>query len=117
MKLAVVILAHPENKGALARAVNAMELVKEAKAAGDEVALVLDGAGTMWGPALSDPDHRYHDLFLSVRDRITAVCDYCAGIFDVREEVEDLDMPLAAEFDDHPSLRSMMADGYEIVTF
>ncbi len=117
MKLAVVILAHPDNSGALARAVNAMELVKESKEAGDDVALVLDGAGTMWGPALSAPDHRYHDLFLSVRDRVTAVCDYCAGIFDVREQVAELDMPLTAEFDGHPSLRSFLAGGYELVTF
>lgn len=73
--------------------------------------------GTVWGPALSDPDHRHDNLFLSVRDRITAVCDYCAGIFDVREEVADLEMPLAAEFDDHPSLPSNLADGCELVTF
>lgn len=117
MKLAVVILAHPENKGALARAVNAMELVKEAEMAGDDVSLVLDGAGTMWGPLLSDENHKYHELFLAVRDRITAVCDYCAGVFDVRQKVDDLDMPLAAEFDDHPSLRSLAAEGYQLVTF
>lgn len=117
MKIAVVILAHPENNGALARAVNAMELVKEAKMAGDDVALVLDGAGTMWAPLLSNNEHRYHDLFESVSDRIVAVCDYCAGIFGVREAVEGSDLPLTAEFDDHPSLRSLLAEGYQTVTF
>lgn len=117
MKIAVVILAHPENKGALARAVNAMELVKEAKVAGDDVALVLDGAGTMWGTLLSDEEHRYHDLFQTVSDRIVAVCDYCAGIFGSREAVDESELPLTAEFDDHPSLRSLMADGYQLVTF
>lgn len=117
MKIAVVILAHPENHGALARAVNAMELVKEAKQTGDDVALVLDGAGTMWGPLLSDDEHRYHDLFQSVSDRIVAVCDYCAGIFGVKDEVAESNLPLTAEFDDHPSLRSLLAEGYQMVTF
>lgn len=49
MKLAVVILAHPENSGGLARAVNAMEMVKDEEAA-ELVALVLDGAGDGVGP-------------------------------------------------------------------
>lgn len=117
MKIAVVILAHPENKGALARAVNGMELAKEAMQSGDDVALILDGAGTMWGPRLSDPGHRYHDLFQAVRPRMRAVCHYCAGIFGVREEVASLGMPLVDEFEGHPGLRSLMAEGYGLVTF
>lgn len=117
MKTAVVLLEHPGNKGSLARAVNALELVKEAGLSGDDIQLIVDGAGTMWIPELSNPNHKYHSLFAEVEDRITAVCDYCAGVFDVRDKVQDLGYPLISEFDGHPSLRSYLVDGYQVITF
>ncbi len=117
MKIAVVILAHPQNKGALARAVNGFELAKEAAENGDEVRIIFDGAGTMWVPELGDENHRYHRLFLKVKPRITAVCSYCAKVFKVREQIEELDFPLVDEYEGHPSLRRLLAEGFELVTF
>jgi hypothetical protein len=80
-KAAIVVLADTETSGELGRVVNALTTAKELKQEGDEVAVVFDGAGTRWVPALSDPEHRYHQLLEAVRDRISGACAYCANAF------------------------------------
>jgi hypothetical protein len=47
-KAAAVVLADIETHEDLGREVNALETVKEFKDAGDEAALIFDGAGTRW---------------------------------------------------------------------
>jgi hypothetical protein len=80
-KAAIVVLADTETSGELGRVVNALTTAKELKQEGDEVAVVFDGAGTRWVPALFDPEHRYHQLLEAVRDRISGACAYCANAF------------------------------------
>lgn len=65
-KISVVVLAGTETHGDLARVLNALELVKEAVGAGDDVELVFDGAGVQWVPSLSDADHKLHGLYEAV---------------------------------------------------
>ena len=79
--------------------------------------MLFDVAGTKWVAALSESEHRYHDLFEDVRDRIVSACAYCAKAFGVREEVEAAEVALLDEFEEHPSLRSFLADGYHVLTF
>jgi hypothetical protein len=81
------------------------------------VAVLFDGAGTKWVAALSEREHRYHGLFEDVRDRITGACAYCANAFGVREQVEAAEVALLDDFEEHPSLRSYLADGYQVLTF
>jgi hypothetical protein len=116
-KAAIVVLADTETSGELGRVVNALTTAKELKQEGDDVKVVFDGAGTRWVPALSDPGHRYHDLFEAVRDRISGACAYCATAFGVRDEVESSGVELLADFDDHPSLRGYVAYGFQVITF
>jgi hypothetical protein len=116
-KAAIVVLADTETSGELGRVVNALTTAKELKREGDEVAVVFDGAGTKWVPALSDPGHRYHQLFESVRDRMAGACAYCANAYGVREGVEQSGIELLDDFDQHPSLRSYLAEGFQVVTF
>jgi hypothetical protein len=116
-KAAIVVLADTETSGELGRVVNALTTAKELKAEGDEVAVVLDGAGTKWIPELSDPAHRYHDLLEAVGDRISGACAYCAKAYGVREGVKESGVKLLDEFDQHPRLRGYLADGYQVVTF
>ena len=63
---AIVIFADTETLGDLARAVNTLETVKEFKEAGDEVVLIVDGAGVRRVAELSKPDHRSHRLYQAV---------------------------------------------------
>jgi hypothetical protein len=116
-KAALVVLAGTESGDGLGRVVNAMITAKELKQSGDEVALLFDGAGTKWVATLSEREHRYHGLFEDVRDRITGACAYCANAFGVREQVEAAEVALLDDFEEHPSLRSYLADGYQVLTF
>ena len=116
-KAAVVIFADTETHGDLARAVNALETVKEFKEAGDEVVLIFDGAGTRWVAEMSKPGHRSHRLYEAVQDRIAGACAYCAAAFGVKESIQEAGVPLLEEYDRHPSLRRLVRGGYEVMTF
>jgi len=115
-KLAVMILAGTEGKEALGRVVNAMMVAGEFKEAGDDVRIILDGAGVQWAKELRDENHQYHDLFKQVRDRVS-VCKYCANAFQVADAVEGGGLPYGDDFKDHPSMRKLVADGYQVITF
>jgi hypothetical protein len=99
------------------RAANAFELVKEAKEAHSDVELILDGPGTRWARELAKPDHKMRALFDSVRDRVSGVCEFCAGAFGMKEAVRAAGVPLVGEFDGHPSLATRIAEGRQVVTF
>jgi hypothetical protein len=79
--------------------------------------LIFDGAGAASAVAIADPEHRLHRLYTIVDDNIAGVCRYCARAFHVLEQAEALQLPLLAEYNQHPSLRQRVADGYEVVTF
>jgi hypothetical protein len=78
--------------------------------------VILDGAGTKWAPELASEEHKYHRLFDEVRDDAGA-CVYCARAYGVKEGVEAAGVGLIDEFKGHPSVRRLIADGYEVVTF
>lgn len=117
MKVAIVILAGTETHEGLGRLVNALETAKEMKEAGDELRVVFDGAGTEGLATLSDPAHRRHGLYLAVREHVSGACSFCANAFHVREKLEQAQVTLLSEYDDHPSIRRLLADGYQVLTF
>ena len=114
---AIVILAGTESHADRGRLVNGLEAAKEfSETEGDDLELIFDGAGTQWIEELEDEAHDYHDLYQAVRDD-AAVCDYCAGAFGADDAVEDAGIVRIDENGGHPSLRSLVADDYEIITF
>lgn len=116
-KAAIVILAGNDTHADLGRLVNGLETAREfAETDGDEVRVVFDGAGTTWIPELEDPDSDQHELYEAVRDAVT-VCDFCANAFEVHDDVLAAGVELGDAHDGHPSIRSMVADGYEVITF
>jgi len=116
-KAAVIILAGTEGHENAGRLVNGLETAKEfAQTEGDELELIFDGAGTAWIPELEDEDHDYHDLYQAVSDSASA-CDYCSGAFGVEDAVADAGVVTLDDHDGHPSIRSLVADDYEIITF
>lgn len=117
MKLAVVIFADTESHGDLGRAVNALITAREGIESGDEVKIIFDGAGTGWPGVLNDPAHPTHPLFESVRDHITGACMYCAKAFGNTESVQAAGIPLLDEYKQHPSLRSLVDQGFQVITF
>lgn len=114
---AIIILAGNESHADYGRLANALEAAKEfAETDGDDVKLIFDGAGVQWVPELEAPDSDYHELFEAVRDH-AAVCDFCASAFDIAEAVDASGLTTLAEYDGHPSIRDLVADDYEIITF
>ena len=116
-KAAVVILAGTEGHENLGRIVNGLETAKEfAENEADELELIFDGAGTQWIPELEDEDSDQHELYQAVRDD-TSVCDYCSGAFGVEDAVAESGLVTLDDHDGHPSMRSLVADGYDVITF
>jgi len=116
-KAAVIILAGTESHADTGRLVNGLETAKEfAEADGDEVELIFDGAGTQWIPKLEDEDSDYYPLYQAVRED-TSVCDFCSGAFGVGDAVDDAGVVRLDDHDGHPSIRSLVDDGYEVITF
>ncbi|TMT86676.1 hypothetical protein E2L06_08730 [Haloterrigena sp. H1] len=114
---AIVILAGTESHADLGRLVNGLETAAEfADTPDDEVELIFDGAGTQWISELEDEGHDYHDLYRSIQDEVV-VCDYCANAFGVDDVADQADIITADENDGHPSIRSLVDDKYEIITF
>jgi len=116
-KAAVIILAGTEGHENAGRLANGLEAAKEfAETEGDDVELIFDGAGTQWIPELEDEDNDYHELYQTVRDD-TSVCDYCSGAFGVDDAVNEAGLVTLDDHDGHPSIRSLVDDDYEIITF
>ena len=114
---AIVVLAGTEGHENVGRLVNGLEAAKEfAETDGDEVELIFDGAGTQWIPELEDESSDYHELYQAVRNDASA-CDFCAGAFGVAEAVDDAGVVTVDDHDGHPSIRSLVEDDYEIITF
>ena len=116
-KVAFLVLADTESREGLGRVVNAMIGTKEFKQAGDEVRLVFDGAATKWVGELAKPDYRYHGLFEEVRDRVAGACGYCARAYGAEEEVHREEVALLEEYEHHPSLRGLVTEGFQVLTF
>ncbi len=116
-KVAVVVLSEMEEHADLGRVVNAIQVVKEFKRAGDDVELIFDGGGVVSAVELADPEGERYKLYQQVEDKVGGVCRYCARAFGVYEKAEALSLPMLDEFQQHPSLRSRVANGYQIITF
>ncbi len=52
-----------------------------------------------------------------MRGRITGACAYCAATFDATEAVEAAAVPMLDEYRQHPSLRSLVVEGFEVLVF
>jgi hypothetical protein len=116
-RIAVVLLAGSTTPADMGRMANALETAAEAAEAGDELRLIFDGAGTTWIPALADASHKYHDLYLEVKPHITGACEYCASAYGVKQAILREELPLLDEHRGHPSLRTLVADGFSVMTF
>jgi hypothetical protein len=68
-------------------------------------------------PELTNQEHKAHRLYAAVEDKVAGVCSYCANAFGVKEKVQACGVRLAAEYDGHPSIRSLIQSGYSVLTF
>ncbi len=116
-KAAVVVFADTQDHADMARAVNALETVKEIKQAGDAVRLIFDGAGTRWIGEFARLDHPTHRLYEMVKDQIVGACAFCAAAFKAKDAILAEGIALLDEFERHPSLHKQVSEGFEVITF
>ena len=114
---AIILFADTETPEGTGRMANALTTVKEFKDAGDDAILIFDGAATRWVPQLADPGFKYHGLLEDIRDRVQGACVYCARAYGVKDEIEAAGIPLLDDYKGHPSVRDLMVEGRQVVTF
>lgn len=116
-KTAFVILAAGDPAESLGRVVNAFMGALECIEAGEEHRIIFDGAGTQAAAAFAKPDHKYHKLFEKIRSSLTGACSYCAGAYEVEDQLKEAGIPLIDEFKGHPSFKRLIDEGFVILTF
>ena len=115
-KAAVVVFSElgPDH-GESARVVNALQIVREFKEAGDDVKLIFDGGGVTSIAAMVRPDHNLHNLYKMIEDKVSGACAFCSKAFGVKEQLEAAGVSLLTDFKQHPSIRSLVVDGYQVM--
>lgn len=116
-RVGIVILAGTESHEGLGRLVHGLMVAKECKEHQDQVKIIFDGAGTQGAAELAKTGHKAHALFQAVRGDIAGACSYCASAFGVKQALIASYVPLLDEYAQHPSLRKLMTEGYQILTF
>ncbi len=121
-KVAIILQAGPGSHESHARMFHSMLYSKELKERGHEVRLIFDGASTQWldkwGAPQDDDDRIMGAFFERLKDAglTYVVCDFCSAAFNVRAALEARGEPLAAEYMNHPSVASIIEDGFQLVT-
>jgi hypothetical protein len=115
-KIAILIYSKLEHAGTSA-VYRALMFAQELQRAGDDVVIVFDGAGSVAAAELAQPQHRMHDLMHSVKPQVRGVCRHCARSYGVLQAIEDAGLTLLGDDRGHASLRALLLEGRQIVTF
>jgi hypothetical protein len=122
-KYALVVMSEPgeANPGGQGRMIHAMSAVRDLKAAGHEVKLWLEGVGVTWLSAFdgrTDPfTQHYGQLFDTLRGDVAA-CEFCTSKrFGASASASRLGATLEGGSQDHHSVASLLAGGYQVLTF
>ena len=111
-KIAIVVFADINTMEAMGKVSNAFILASEAIEAGDELKIIFEGAGTKWIGEMGKTDHMLHQMYLGMKKHITGVCAYCAKAFGVKKA----GISLIDEYKNHPSLRNLFVEGFDVIT-
>jgi hypothetical protein len=123
-RTAIVILSDPNSgsEEALGRLFNGLAAAHEFKQRGDDVQIIFQGTGTRWLGHITRPDHPAHALFNDVRDVVAGASSGCATVFGAADDVRRAGFELIHDYalpgtSGMPSLRSLVGDGYTVLTF
>ena len=121
-KVAIILLVGPGTHESHARMFHSLVYSKELREKGHEVRLIFDGASTewlaKWGDPQDDDDRMMGGFFAGLRDAglTYIVCDFCAGAFKVHDKLKTQGVPLVAEYLNHPSVATLIDDGFQLLT-
>ncbi len=115
-KIAIVVFSDTTTIEAMGKVSNGLMLALESIEHGDDLKIIFEGAGTKWIGELEQEDHKMHGLYKMVKEHITGACSYCSQAFGVKNQVVRSGIPLLSEYKDHPSLRALIVEGYQIIS-
>lgn len=115
-KVALMIVSKLEGAGQSA-IYRALMGAQELRRAGDDVVIVFDGAGSTAAAEMAQADHRFHALFNDVRPAVRGVCRFCAKSYGVLDAVQAAELPLLEDDRGHASLRALLLEGRQVITF
>jgi hypothetical protein len=114
--VAIVIYSNVTTE-AHSRAYRAFGFAAELLEAGDDVAIIFDGGGTATLAAVLDPAHALHRAWSRVSAALRGACDYCAKAYHVHETLTAAGVPMLKDHRGHASLRNLLVEGRQIITF
>jgi hypothetical protein len=115
-KAAVLLFADTETPEGMGRMANALTTVKEFSDAGDDAVLIFDGAGTRWVAQLADAG----TSTIGCSKTFATGCKAHASIaraYGVKDAIETAGIPLLDDYQGHPSVRDLMVEGRQVITF
>lgn len=118
-RIAIILHAEPGTHDAMGRAAHALLYTRELKESGVDVKLIFDGGGTGWLKELANAENPLNGLYEIVKKTgaISGVCQYCIGAFGGEvADVKAQGLPIDGEYMGHPSLFSLIDNGYQIIT-
>jgi hypothetical protein len=115
-KVAVVIYSNVTTE-APSRAYRAMGFAAELLEAGDDVTIVFDGGGVETLAVVLNPSHDLHRSWRKVSSALLGACDYCAKAYGVHETLRLAGVPMLKQHRGHASLRDLLLEGRQIITF
>ncbi len=117
MHLVAIVITRDLQGSGTSAVYRALMFTQELQRAGDDVALVFEGAASTAVAELLEPGHRMHALLLDVRRSLRGVCRHCAKAYGVLDTLAAADVPLLADDRGHASLRVLLAEGRQFITF
>lgn len=121
-KVAVVLQAGAGSHEGMARALHALLYTKELTEAGVETRLIFDGAGSEWAAKLLAPESPQEKglagMLAGIGDQgvVYEICDYCSGAFQVKDKLVAANAPLSGQYMNHPSIATLVVDGFQVIT-
>lgn len=123
-KIAIILLSDTTTEEDLGRALHAFIYAKELSENGNEVRVILDGAGVKWiAKILSDEKNVASQAFRNLKMGVysgtvsTSACKYCSNAFQVSEaDVEKAGLDITSEYNGHPNIAALIKDGFRIIT-
>jgi hypothetical protein len=115
-KVAIVVYSKLEGSGKSA-VYRAMMFADELLRAGDDVTIVFDGGGSAAIAEMIKPESDLHRVWMRAAPALRGVCSYCAKSYGVKEALEAAAIPLLTDDKGHASLRALLVEGRQIITF
>ncbi|MGM0385314.1 MAG: sulfur reduction protein DsrE [Actinomycetota bacterium] len=114
-RIAVVI--YEDATKDLAKAYRGLMTATEFLDAGDDVTVVYDGSGVDTLAAASTEDHQLHRIVEKLRPNTLGACGFCAKAHGVIEPITAANWTLLGDHKGHASIRRLVVEGYQVITF